>query len=207
MIFTTSLKNRISPKVAKHLIEVLAPVERAQRGHLQERPEQRGRRHREQQPEHEAVQPGREGGGQIGAHHVERAVGEVDQVHDAEHQGQPGGDQEQHDAELQPVQRLDQDQRRSIGLPASAAPALAPPAHIGAFADVGVRVVLVDRALDPVGEPALPVLHHLAQVEVLDREVVGVEPDRAAGALDLACSRPAISASVSLSRRPWRRRR
>ena len=42
----------------------------------------------------------------IGADHVQRTVGQVDQIHDAEDQGQPGRHQEQHDAKLNPVQHL-----------------------------------------------------------------------------------------------------
>ena len=49
-------------------------------------------------------------GGEEGADHVERAVRQVDHVHDAEHERQPGREQEQHQAELQAVQRLLEDQ-------------------------------------------------------------------------------------------------
>ena len=52
-----------------------------------------------------------ERGGQVGADHVERAVGEVDEVHDAEDQRQPGRHQEQHHAELQPVEALLDDEQ------------------------------------------------------------------------------------------------
>jgi hypothetical protein len=38
---------------------------------------------------------------------------QIDQVHDAEHQRQPGRHQEQHDAELQPVQPLLDKQQRA----------------------------------------------------------------------------------------------
>ena len=61
---------------------------------------------REQRAEHEAAGPGREGRGEIGADHVERAVRQVDQVHDAEDQRQPGRQQEQQHAELHAVQAL-----------------------------------------------------------------------------------------------------
>ena len=49
---------------------------------------------------------GRDGRAGEGADHVERAMGEVDQAHDAEDQRQPGRHQEQHDAELQAVEKL-----------------------------------------------------------------------------------------------------
>ena len=96
---------------------MIARVERAQGAHLQERPDRRGRRHREQEAEDEAVEPGGEGRRQVGADHVQRAVREIDQVHDAEDQRQPGGHQEQHDAELEPVQPLDEDQAPFHRLP------------------------------------------------------------------------------------------
>jgi hypothetical protein len=46
------------------------------------------------------------GGHQVSPHHVQRPVGQVDHVHDAKHQRQPGGQQEQHQPELQAIERL-----------------------------------------------------------------------------------------------------
>jgi len=40
------------------------------------------------------------------AHHVKRAVGQVDHVHDPKDQGQTRGQQEQHQTELQAVEGL-----------------------------------------------------------------------------------------------------
>ena len=40
---------------------------------------------------------------------------EIDEIHHAEHQRQPGRDQEQQDAELQAVQDLDQQERADMG--------------------------------------------------------------------------------------------
>jgi hypothetical protein len=51
-------------------------------------------------------EPVREARHQVGADHVERAVREVDHVHDAEHEREPGSEQEQHQPELQPVEGL-----------------------------------------------------------------------------------------------------
>ena len=45
-------------------------------------------------------------GGHEGAHHVERAVGEIDHAHDAEDERQAGGQQEQHQPELEAVENL-----------------------------------------------------------------------------------------------------
>ena len=69
-------------------------------------PTSKRRAERERRAEHEAAGPGREGGGEIGADHVERAVRQIDQVHDAEDERQPGRQQEQQQAELQSVQAL-----------------------------------------------------------------------------------------------------
>jgi hypothetical protein len=44
--------------------------------------------------------------GEIGAHHVERAVRQVDEVHDAEHQRQPRRQQKQQQPELQRRSRI-----------------------------------------------------------------------------------------------------
>ena len=58
------------------------------------------------QTQNEGPGCGGNGGGTEGADHVERTMGKVDQTHDAEDQCQTGGHQEQHDAELQAVQDL-----------------------------------------------------------------------------------------------------
>ena len=61
---------------------------------------------------------GGDGGAGEGADHVERAVGQVDEAHDAEDQRQPGRHQKKHDAELQAVQQLLDDERdRQFGDP------------------------------------------------------------------------------------------
>src|SRR5439155_20048170 len=64
----------------------------------------------EQEREHERPGPGREDRGEVGADHVERSMGEVDQVHDPEHEGQAGRHEEEHDAELQAVEALDDEE-------------------------------------------------------------------------------------------------
>ena len=48
----------------------------------------------------------RQGGRHVGPQHVERSVGEVDRIHDAEHERKACGQQEEHEPELQSVQRL-----------------------------------------------------------------------------------------------------
>src|SRR5208282_1160873 len=54
----------------------------------------------------EASGQGGESGSKIGAEHVKRAVRQVDEVHDAEDQRQPGGQQEQQHAQLHAVEAL-----------------------------------------------------------------------------------------------------
>ena len=74
---------------------------------------------RQQDAEHKTVRPGHEGRGEVGAHHVERAVRQIDEVHDAEHQRQAGRQQKQQQPELQAVQRLfyeDEHEPKTLGL-------------------------------------------------------------------------------------------
>ena len=90
----------------KHLRQVVARVERAQQTDLERHAEQAGQRDRAEHAQHERAGHPDEPGGEERADHVERAVREVDHVHHAEDQGQARGEQEQHQAELQAVQRL-----------------------------------------------------------------------------------------------------
>src|SRR5258707_3349260 len=95
------------------MVEMIAAVEMPQRRELQHDPEQQCRSQREDRAEYKTSGPGYEGRGEIGAHHVERAVREIDEVHDAEHQGQSRRQQEQQEAELQPVQDLFDDEEHA----------------------------------------------------------------------------------------------
>ena len=74
--------------------------------HLDERAGRRRGGEAGDEPEPERAGRRRDRGAGEGADHVERAVREIDQPHDAEDQRQPGRHQEQHDAELQAVQQL-----------------------------------------------------------------------------------------------------
>ena len=58
--------------------------------------------------------------GQVGADHVERAMRQIDHVHDAEDERQTRRHQEQHHAELKPVQPL-LDQQKHVHILHSAA--------------------------------------------------------------------------------------
>ncbi len=64
------------------------------------------RRQRRQDAQEERPGPGSDRGAHVGADHVKRAVGQVDDLHDAENQGQPGGHEKQHDAQLESVEQL-----------------------------------------------------------------------------------------------------
>ena len=95
----------------EHLIQMVAAVEPPDDEDFDDRA--CGGRRREARRKPDPVRAGERcdrGAGER-ADHVERAVGEVDEAHDAEDQRQPGRHQEQHDAELQAVQQLFDDQR------------------------------------------------------------------------------------------------
>ena len=93
-------------KVGEHLVEVVAAVEAAEDDDLDERAGEGGGGEGGDEREEEVAGGGGGGGGGEGADHVEAAVGEVDEAHDAEDQGQAGGHQEEHGAELEAVQDL-----------------------------------------------------------------------------------------------------
>ena len=184
-------------------------------------------------PSEEAAGQRREGRGEIGAQHVERAVRQVDQVHDAEDQRQPGRQQEQQQAELHAVEALfDQVEHRSYAALAFA-PMLqtmpAGPQMTGAVSGVSrtadpeadvhrppqnmtaeahallpsdqtlMRRSVRHRALaatclswsfstmvaDRLQPVLVAVLHHILQVEVLDRDVVLAELEVAAHRLEV----------------------
>jgi hypothetical protein len=88
------------------MIEMIATIELAHRDHLyRHADDQRGDK-RQNGAEHEASGKVRERGGEIGTDHVERAVRQIDQIHDAEHERQTSRQQKQQQAELQAVQAL-----------------------------------------------------------------------------------------------------
>src|ERR1700722_2322765 len=83
-----------------------AAVERPDRDYFERDAGDECRSQRHEGAEHETSGQRGKGRGEIGAEHVERAVRQVDQVHDAEDQRQPGGEQEQQHAELHAVEKL-----------------------------------------------------------------------------------------------------
>ena len=72
--------------------------------------DQRRRREGQEHGDRERAGPLLKRRGEVGAHHVERPVGEVHQVHDPEDEGQPGRHEEEYDAELETIQDLDEEE-------------------------------------------------------------------------------------------------
>ena len=89
---------------------MVAVIEVAEDRELEDEPEQQRGAEREHQREQEIAGEAVEHHGEIGAEHVLHAMRQIDEVHHAEHQRQPRGDQEQQHAELQAVERLDDEE-------------------------------------------------------------------------------------------------
>jgi hypothetical protein len=94
---------------------MVALIEMAEDQEFERQPDQQRGGQRQRQPQHEAAGQPDEGHGQIGAEHVLHAMRQVDEVHHAEDERQPGRDQEQQDAELQAVQDLDDEEAGGHG--------------------------------------------------------------------------------------------
>ena len=88
------------------MVEMIAAVERPDGDHLQHHAGDERRDQPERDAGDEAVGQPDKGRGEIGAQHVERAVRQIDQVHDPEDQRQTGRQQEQQHAELHAVEAL-----------------------------------------------------------------------------------------------------
>ena len=87
----------------------IAAEQRTQRGDLQRRPDQRHDQRGEHEGEPEAAGRGHHQDAHIGAEHEQLAVGEVHHVHDAEDQGEAGGDQGEDHSGDDAVDRLNDD--------------------------------------------------------------------------------------------------
>ena len=81
-------------------------VQPAHDQHLQHGAKKQGRHEGQQQSQYETVDQAGKSNRKIRADHVKRSVREVHQIHDAEHQRQPRGQQEQQQPELDSVQAL-----------------------------------------------------------------------------------------------------
>ncbi|KAG1184585.1 hypothetical protein G6F35_015064 [Rhizopus arrhizus] len=96
----------------QHLVQMFARIQARQRDAVQQQAQRRHAGNDRGGGQQERAGVAEHGGRDEGAHHVERAVRQVDEIHDAEHQRQAGGQQEQQNAKLQAVQGLHQQQRR-----------------------------------------------------------------------------------------------
>ena len=86
----------------------VAPQQRAQGRQIDDRAEQRDHQGGDHQSQPKIAGRRQCDHTDIGAEHEELAMGKVDDVHNAEDQGQPGGDQRQDHAGDDAVDRLDQ---------------------------------------------------------------------------------------------------
>ena len=91
----------------EHLGEVVAAIEALDEDLLEQEPDREGDRDAARERKPEAAGIGGDPIGEVGAEHVEGAVGEVDDAEDAEHERQPARDEEQQEPVLHPVQELD----------------------------------------------------------------------------------------------------
>ena len=85
---------------------MIAAVETPHRDHLHRHSDHQRGEEREHRAGDEAAGQRRERRGEIGADHVERAVRQIDQIHDAEDQRQAGCQQKQQHAQLHAVEAL-----------------------------------------------------------------------------------------------------
>ncbi len=98
------------PERGQHMVQVIARVKVADHRQFHRQPDERGARNGEQEPPDERAGPEGERGTKEGANHVEAAMGQIDEIHNAEGQREAGGEQKQQHAKLHPVQELDQNQ-------------------------------------------------------------------------------------------------
>jgi len=78
----------------QHLIQVVAFIESFEHQPFHEGGDQGGQNHSAKNGGGKTFRPGPERSAKIGAQHVKGAVGQVEHAHDAEDQGQAGGDDE-----------------------------------------------------------------------------------------------------------------
>src|SRR5262249_35099078 len=90
----------------QELIDRRPPINEAQGGGLDERPERADPRRHEQGRPPEPARPHHRGVAEIGAQHIKDAVGEVDDAEDAEDQREPRGNEKEEPRERQRVEKL-----------------------------------------------------------------------------------------------------
>jgi hypothetical protein len=98
----------------QHLIEVIARVEFPHHDIFDDHAGERRGREAGGNGQKERAGEFRRRRGRVGADHVERAMREIDDAHDAEHERQSRRQQEQHDAELHAVQSLFENERHGV---------------------------------------------------------------------------------------------
>ena len=113
------MQDQDDAKSREHLIQMAPIVKMAKYQNFQNEAEGEGRRHGEQQPGKKTAGELGEGDGEIGTNHILHAMGEIDEVHHPKHQRQPRRHQKQQDAELQPIQRLNNQQITHVRTPDS----------------------------------------------------------------------------------------
>jgi hypothetical protein len=116
------------PERGQNLVEMIALVEALQCDALDDDAEHQRRRHGDQSGQHERIGRIEHRCGEVRAHHVQRAVREIHEIHDPEHQRQACRQQEEQDAELKPVERLRDEEAEGHGPKSSHDPlSLTPP--------------------------------------------------------------------------------
>jgi hypothetical protein len=103
-------KDQDQRECRQHLVEMVAVIEAAYDRHFDDCAGRCRSNEARRQADPERAGGSRDRSTCEGADHVERSMGEVDQAHDAEDQRQAGGHEEQHHPELQPVEKLLEEQ-------------------------------------------------------------------------------------------------
>ncbi len=102
------LKDQNQPKRQKHLLEMVAVVQAREQGRLEDDADQQNHRQFNWDRQPDVADVSREPKRQISANHVEAPVGQIENAHDPEDQGQPAGEQEQQQPVLDAVEELNE---------------------------------------------------------------------------------------------------
>ena len=110
------------PERGQHLVERTAPVERTQDHNFDHDRDQCAADESEGNGQRIGLRPGERCHEEVAAEHEKRAMGEVDDPHDAEYERDADGHQEQHQPELHAVEKLlEQERKRHDGSISTAA--------------------------------------------------------------------------------------
>jgi len=102
------LQHQRDPESGEDRRQRIAAEQRAQRRQIDDRTEQRDDEAGDHQGDPEIASGGQHDHADISAEHEQLAMGKIDDIHNAEDQGQTGGDQRQNHAGHDAVYRLDQ---------------------------------------------------------------------------------------------------